>query len=263
MTDKIWPKPGERWINRHNQNILIGDVVKNKICYFAIKKTEYLSEEQSKAEIYANIEWFLNEYKKSNHTPSDGITHEINVGPTSMHVTFEPKSTRLSRLVVKIENPDFQVYEMDINGKNIAEPLRYLAYLDPAEVKKMMLGTTNDLPDLPATAAHITDIAKATRSNTHDFTAHDVKILRLTAYRALQEFNGNHQEACNELFEDLRDSGFHNPEYMLETRENPKTTEFMENVWDSIQSHLKEEIKAGRFSPFKSDRNDTNPVEPC
>ena len=266
MTDAAWPKPGERWTTRSDKSladVLIHDIVKKQICYYVIcKPDKYSGQEQKQSDPdYTGIDWFLENFRKSTPVFSGGITHEINVVPTTMHLAFEPESTRLSCLSVKVENPDFLTCEMEINGSAISDPLEYLAYLVPAEVQKMMFGAQADIPDFPATAAHIIDMAATTRSGLHDFSVQEVEILRTKAYAALDKFNGLHEHACKKLFEDLRDWGFRKPEDMMHTRKNPTMTEFMEEVWVPIQSYLKEEIEAGRLPG--PDCNGEHPSEPC
>ena len=264
MTNTVWPKTGERWVGRNNKSdndVLIEDVRKEQVCFCLIHD---FRREQKQSDLYnLDIDQFLKNYKKSTPVATQDIIHKINVGSTTLHLAFKPESTRLSHLYVKVENPDFPTCEMEINGSLIVDPLRYLAYLVPEEVEKMMFGIRANVPDFPATAAHVIDMASTTRLGIYKFSTHEVKILRTKAYAALKEFNGNHQYACEELFEDLRDFGFHKPEDMMQTRMNPTTIEFMEDVWTPVQSYLKEEIEAGRLLFPIPDCNDSHPVASC
>ena len=266
MTNTVMPKPGERWTRINSRSyfsVLIDTVMEKQVCSYMIRNPEKNSEQEQQlpGPGYDGIDWFLANYEKATPTLSQSIAHEINVGPTRLHVIFEPQSERLSYLSVKVEHPDFPVCEMETNGSSIVEPLRYLAYLIPEEVQKMMFGNKADVPDFPNTVAHIIDMANSVGTGRHDFTVHEAKILRTKTRTALDNFDGNHEYACEELIEDLLDFGFHKPEKLIQTRTDPKVIDFMKKVWTPVKSYLKEEIEAGRSPGAVS--NGKHPSGPC
>ena len=242
---------------------MINNVLGSRISFYTIfKSTRHNSQERQDSDLsHGEIDWFLTNFEKSPPSSSQGITHKINVGSTTLHLVFKPQSKRLSYLSVKVEHPDFPVSEMETNGSDITEPLRYLAYLDPEDVQNMMFGKETNVPHFPDTAAHIIDMANAVGSGRYEFSVHEAKILRTKTSTALENFDGDHQDACDELIEDLLDYGFQKPENMIQTRANPMTIDFMKRVWAPVKSHLKEEIEAGRLSSLKSDSNNNHSAE--
>ena len=267
MGNNAWPKPGERWHSTLGRpDIIIDEIDRNRFWVRRIRQFEpgealfgsphsrmhhlweRISDSRSKLD-HRDINSFLNRYEKLEVKSRNRVTHEISTATAMAYLEFEPKSSRLSCLSVRIETPDFPDCVMEFHEINPGDPIEFLAGLDRKKVLNGLFGVGAGIPDFPATVASLESLRSGDK-------------LRAKINELMQEFNGEHEQACETLVDLLRNHGLRqrDPDHMIRTRENPAATLFMDQVWTPIRSHLQMEIDTGMPSPFMPGLEDEGDV---
>ena len=211
------PKPGERWcckLGSELNDIIIDQIDRNHLSFHEVLKPdvdhprervtsgpchdlrERVSDTRSEFD-HRDINSFLNRFEKLEIKSMNRITHEISTATAMVYLDFEPESSRLSCLSVRIETPDFPDCTMEFHEIDPEDPVEFLAGLDRKKVLNGLFGVAAEIPD---------------------------------------------------------------PKRMIETRENPAVTLFMDQVWTTVQHHLQMEIDTGMPSPFMSGLEDGGDV---
>ena len=250
------PKPGERWCSRPDYelpDIIIDPIYKWPFSFHEILQpdADHPRERISSRIPYDDLDSLTNRYERLKPDPDNVITHRFSTGTVLLDLVFEPQSSRLSRLSVRIESPRFPVYEMEFNDIDPTDPVEFLANIHRTRVRDGLFGMRAESPDFLATIAHVNNLKP-------------VDSIYMDLIKAMKEFDGCHEQACEGLVDLLR--GHELPGLdsanIVRTRENPAVTLFMDEIWAPVQFFLQMEIDTGKPSPFTSGRNDGDAIEP-
>ena len=250
------PKPGERWCSKSNgPDVIIDPIDRNKFAVrqigqpfsdYSRKSDPSFSREHIAAGPHViNLDLFVEIYEKLKTESRDLIVSQFSTGTELFEIAFEPESSRLSRLSVKIKNSRFPICTMEFNEIEPMDPVEFLIGLNRDHVRDALFGLQAESPDFLATMAYVNDLKLG------DFIYNDLM-------KVVKEFDGCHERACEELVDLLRNQKLpdFNPESIIQTRENSTVTMFMEEVWASMRFFLETNIKTNMFSQFAPDRND-------
>ena len=248
------PKPGERWCSKSDgPDVIVDKIDRNR---FSVRRIRPPNQDHPQECIvpafdYIALDSFLETYEKLKTESPDLIVHQFSTGTELIEMAFEPESSRLSRLSVRIRNSRFPICTMEFNDINPTNPVEYLANLDRNHVRDALFGLRTESPDFLATMVCVNDLKLG------DSIYEDL-------IKAMKEFDGCHKQACEGLVDLLRNQKLpdFDPECIIRTRENLAVATFMNDVWEPLRFFLQMEINTGRHLSFTPDRNDGNTPEP-
>ena len=254
-----WPRPGEKWCSKFDRpDMIISEIDRIRFQAHKILPPDAYHSRERIHPIpvkydHRDINSFLARFEKPEIDMEDCITHWVSTATALVHLAFKPESTSMSYLSVRIETPDFPHCIMEFHEINPREPVEFLASLGRKNVRNRLFGVRAEIPDFPATVAGLESLKPGDE-------------LRGKINGIMQKFDGDHEQACEALVVLLRNSGLHerDPDNMVQTRENPAATLFMEQVWTPLRSYFRLEADAGMPSPFTSclDDGEENNLEP-
>ena len=264
---KHLPKPGERWcpiVEFEPFDIIIDQIEGNRFSYRTVlppdakwprtvqqPDAKWPREGISSRIPGGDFDSLTNRYERLKPDPDNVITHRFSTGTVLLDLVFEPQSSRLSRLSVRLESPRFPVYEMEFNDIDPTDPVRFLAGLDRERVRDGLFGMRAERPDFLATMSHVNDLRLG-------------ESVYVDLIKSMKEFDGCHEQACEGLVDLLR--GYElpelDPESIVQKRENSAVTLFMDEIWKPVRFFLQMEIDTGMPSPFIPVRNNRDALEP-
>ena len=279
MNRSAWPKPGERWHDKqaHRDVLIVTHYVDEEehVWFQEITSADSGTHEGMNYDTEGcDVNSFLEKYEKTELDPSDALTRQIDVKNTEMHLMINSDPTRVPRLVVRVENPEFRTCGMELHESidypiDDWNPFKSLAEQSREHIRESFFGDQAQGPDFPETVNFIEEIARDRLVKRafiigmkKSMEAMGLNTLRTEIKKAMIEFDGNDRKACENLIESLSNHGFKDAEELVRITENPEITLFMDEIWAPLQAHLQMVVDSGSKPQFLPVANDGDEIQP-